>query len=247
MALLIGGMAAVILELAEPRVRAGVWEHTRFRTDPVRRMQRTGLAALVTVYAGRSTAERMIAGIGRMHRDVAGRTEAGEAYRADDPGLLTWVQATACFGFMEAYDRYVRPLGGEARDSFLAEGAPAARLYGALDAPASRAGLDALLAATRPRLEPSPVIPEFLGIVRAAPILPAPLRPLQGVLVRAAVDVVPAWLRAALGLERHGLRPWEAPLVRTMGRLADKVVLRSGPAAQSCLRLGLPADYLYRD
>jgi uncharacterized protein (DUF2236 family) len=31
--LFIGGIAAVILELAEPRVRAGVWEHTSFRTD----------------------------------------------------------------------------------------------------------------------------------------------------------------------------------------------------------------------
>src|SRR5207237_581182 len=30
-ALFIGGVAAVILELAEPRVRTGVWEHTSFR------------------------------------------------------------------------------------------------------------------------------------------------------------------------------------------------------------------------
>ena len=47
--LFIGGVAAVILELAEPRVRAGVWDHTSFRTDPVPRLQRTGLAAMVTV------------------------------------------------------------------------------------------------------------------------------------------------------------------------------------------------------
>ncbi len=33
-ALFIGGIAAVILELAEPRVRTGVWEHTTFRSDP---------------------------------------------------------------------------------------------------------------------------------------------------------------------------------------------------------------------
>jgi hypothetical protein len=31
-ALVVGGFAAVILELAEPRVRSGVWEHTSFRT-----------------------------------------------------------------------------------------------------------------------------------------------------------------------------------------------------------------------
>ena len=59
--LYIGGVAAVLLELAEPRVRAGVWDHTSFRTDPVTRMKRTGLAAMVTVYAARGTAEAMIA------------------------------------------------------------------------------------------------------------------------------------------------------------------------------------------
>ena len=52
--LFIGGVAAVILELAEPRVRTGVWEHTKFRSEPLNRMQRTGLAAMVTVYGART-------------------------------------------------------------------------------------------------------------------------------------------------------------------------------------------------
>jgi hypothetical protein len=51
--LFIGGVTAVIMELAEPRVRTGVWEHTTFRVDPIRRLRRTGLAAMVTVYGAR--------------------------------------------------------------------------------------------------------------------------------------------------------------------------------------------------
>src|SRR5947209_9537079 len=98
-ALFIGGVAAVILELAEPRVRTAVWEHSSFRTDPVRRLRRTGLAAMVTVYGARSTAEATIAGIVRLHDKVTGATPAGEAYRANDVALLSWVQATASFGF----------------------------------------------------------------------------------------------------------------------------------------------------
>ena len=35
LSLFIGGVTAVIMELAEPRVRAGVWEHTTFRLDPI--------------------------------------------------------------------------------------------------------------------------------------------------------------------------------------------------------------------
>ncbi len=58
--LFIGGASAVLLELAEPRVRSGVWDHTSFRTDPVRRLQRTGLAAMMTVYGPKSEAEAMI-------------------------------------------------------------------------------------------------------------------------------------------------------------------------------------------
>jgi uncharacterized protein (DUF2236 family) len=61
LSLFIDGVAAVIMELAEPRVRSGMWEHTTFRVDPVRRLRRTGLAAGVTVYGARSKAEAMIA------------------------------------------------------------------------------------------------------------------------------------------------------------------------------------------
>ena len=244
----VGGVAAVILELAEPCVRTGVWEQSSFRTDPVRRLQRTGLAAMVTVYGARSTAERMIAGIVTQHGRIAGVTPAGETFRADDPALLTWVQATACFGFATAYSRYARPLSGVELDRLCAEGLPAAHLYGALGAPASAAGLQSLFASMQGRLEPSPAVFEFLRIMNGAPVFPAPLRPLQRMLVRAAVEVVPGQVRDRLGLTAtHGLRRWEERLVRQASGLADKVMLRSGPAVQSCLRLGLPADHLYRN
>jgi uncharacterized protein (DUF2236 family) len=107
LSLFIGGVAAVIMELAEPRVRTGVWEHTTFRIDPIRRLRRTGLAAMVTIYGARGTAEAMIARIRRMHDRVAGSTPAGKAYRANDPELLNWVQGTAAYGFLQAYHAYV--------------------------------------------------------------------------------------------------------------------------------------------
>lgn len=245
--LFIGGVAAVILELAEPAVRTGVWEHTDFRRDPMRRLQRTGLAAMVTVYSARSVAEPMIAGVVRMHDKVAGTTPAGEPYHANDPKLLRWVQATAAYGFIEAYSRYGRTLTPAEVDQAYAEGAPAAALYGAHDMPRSDAERQALFDAMRGRLEASPILFEFLAIMRAAPIAPWPLRPVQWLLIRAAVDLTPAWVRERLGLgERFGLRRWQRPLVRLLGALADRVVLPFSPAVQSCRRLGLPADTLYR-
>jgi uncharacterized protein (DUF2236 family) len=223
-----------------------VWDHSTFRTDPVTRLQRTGLAAMVTVYGARSTAESMIARVGRVHGRVTGTTSAGKTYRADDVELLNWVQATASFGFVEAYRHFVHPLSDADVDRFYAEAGPAARCYGALQAPACDAERARLFETMRPGLEASPTIFEFLDIVRNAPAFPRPLRALQQLLTRAAVDITPAWLREDLGLKaEHGLRAWERPLVQRAGRLADRLLLPSSPAVQSCRRLGLRDDYLY--
>ena len=245
--LFIGGTAAVLLELAEPRVRSGVWDHTSFRTDPLPRMARTGLAAMVTVYGARSVAERMIAGVGRMHGQVNGVTPAGEAYRASDPELLDWVQATASFGFLQAYHTFVRPLAQGDRDRFYAEAAPAARLYGALGAPQSEAALEQQLQAMRPKLERSQIVFDFLDIMRRTPAAPGPLRPMQNLFIRAGVEIMPGWARDILGLgPSHGLGPWERRIVALAGAAADRPVLKSAPPAQACQRMGLPASYLYR-
>jgi len=247
LSLFIGGVAAVIMELAEPRVRTGVWEHTTFRLNPIRRLRRTGIAAMVTIYGARSMAEAMIAGVRRMHDMVAGTTPSGEAYCANDPELLNWVQGTAAYGFVQAYHTYVQPLSSSERDRYYAENVPAARLYGATGAPTSEAELEMLFHAMASRLERSDVVLELLVIMRSAPVLPLPLRLVQHLLVRAAVDLTPRWVRTRLRLSGHGLRAWEAEIVRQAGALADRIVLESNPAVQACRRMHLPADYLYVD
>jgi len=240
----IGGVAAVIMELAEPRVRTGVWEHTTFRVDPIRRLQRTGFAAMVTIYGPRSKAEAMIARVRRMHERVAGMTPAGRPYRADDPQLLDWVQGTAAYGFLQAYHTYVRPLSAFERDRYYAEGASAASLYGAT-ASTSEAALEMRFEAMADRLERSGILFEFLAIMRSAPILPLPLRPVQPLLVRAAIDLTPHWLQTIVGLTNHGLNAWEAGVVKQIGAFADRLVLETNPAVQACRRMRLPANYLY--
>jgi len=246
-AVFIGGVTAVLLEFAEPRVRDGVWQHSSFRTDPLNRLRRTGLAAMVTVYGPRSKAEAMIAGVVRRHERVTGWTSAGEPYRANDPELLNWVQATAGFGFTEAYHAYVRCLTADEREALFAEALPSAGLYGATGAPASQDELDALFEVMRPRLVASPIIFEFLEIMEHVPILPVPARPVQRVLLKAAAEILPIWLRERLGLgPRWTLRPTERVLVRALAVASDRLILQSSPATQSCRRLGLPDTYLYR-
>jgi uncharacterized protein (DUF2236 family) len=95
------------------------------------------------------------------------------------------------------------------------------------------------------RLERSNIVFDFLAIMRSAPILPAPLRPVQHLLVRAAIDLAPRWLRTIVGLNGHGLHAWEVAVVRRARELADRLVLETNPAVQACRRMRLPVDYLY--
>ena len=246
-ALFIGGVAAVLLELGEPKVRDGVWHHTSFRTEPLKRLQRTGLAAMVTVYGAHSRAEAMIAGVVRAHDRITGVTSEGEPYHANDPALLDWVQATAGFGFMEAYHRYVRPLSQAEREALFREAAPVARLYGAVGAPASEADWARMLEGMRDRLTPSPIVFEFLDIMQRVDALPRIANPMQVALVKAAVAILPPWVRTRLGIgEDYHLSRRERIAVGLAAKAADRLLLKSSPPVQACRRLGLPDDYLYR-
>src|SRR5207245_6090534 len=147
--------------LAEPRVRTGVWEHTSFGKRPMDRLQRTGFAAMMTVYGPRSRAESMINRVARLHEGVRGHTPDGRTYCAADPELLTWVHATACFGFLEAYHAFVRPLDADQRTRFYEEGAPVARLYGAESPPASASSVESLFEEMSDHLERSDIVFEF--------------------------------------------------------------------------------------
>lgn len=237
-ALYIGGIAGVLLELAEPRVRHGVWDHSSFRRDPGRRLRRTGQAALVTVFGARSRFEALAARVRKMHAHVAGTTPGGLAYAASDPELLLWVQVTAAWGFLEAYARYVRLVSPGERDAYYAEGQASAALYGVATPPRDEAEVGAVFARMAPRLGPSPILHELIAILKTGPILPPPLRPLQPVVVRAAIDLLPRDLRQRIGIagERR-LRTGERMLLQALARAADQVRLPSSPAVQAAARM----------
>jgi uncharacterized protein (DUF2236 family) len=238
--LFVGGVAAVLLELAEPSVRSGVWDHSSFQRDPGTRLRRTGFAAMMTVYGPRSATEKLIAHVVQRHGHVSGTTPDGVAYHANDPRLLDWVHATATFGFTEAYHRYVRPLSLAEKDVSFAEAAPSALLYGATGSPHSWAAWEAMLAMTAPGLEGSDILADFLRIIAGAPILPAPMRWLQRLLVRAAVEITPAPVRSLPQLRGHGLRFGEAALVRALARMAALLPLGNTPSVQAARRLAAP-------
>jgi len=83
--LVLGGAAAILLQLGDPVVARGVAAHSSFATDPLRRM-RTTLSYLYAVSLGTARqAERMAVLVDRAHDGVPGST---------DPDRQLWVAAT---------------------------------------------------------------------------------------------------------------------------------------------------------
>jgi uncharacterized protein (DUF2236 family) len=246
-ALAVGGVAAVLLEFADPRVRDGVWHHSTFPTDPLARMRRTGMAAMATIYGAQSRAAALIAGVGRMHAQVGGTTSEGIPYRALDRELLDWVQATATFGFTLAYAEFCAPLTAAQIDRAFAEAKAPGRLYGALGAPDDMAGFAALKDRLLPGFRPSPIVLEFLGIMDRVKALPAPFRPLQRAAVRGGIAILPADVRAVLELgPEWDLSPRARLALKLAGRLGESIVIPGSPPAQAATRLGLPMRTAWR-
>jgi len=124
------------MEFADARIRSGVWDHSTYKADPIGRSKRTGIAAMVGCYGPESAARRVIQGVTNMHARVQGETPKGEAYRALDPELLDWVAATAGYGFLIAYDRFVAPVSDADKARFFREGATVAPPLWRADLPA---------------------------------------------------------------------------------------------------------------
>lgn len=217
-ALAAGGVAAVLMEFADPRIRSGVWDHSTYKADPIGRSKRTGVAAMVGVYGPRSAARRVIQGVTNMHARVNGSTPGGRPYKALDPELLNWVAATAGYGMMMGFDRFVSPLTQAEKDRFFAEVDSGEGLYGVTYSPRS---VDDFLAMAREResvFEPHPIVTEFLDIIqsgRAAPGLP---RFLHRALARAAVSFAAPDTRQAR--DRARIRPHFRGPYRTEDRRA---------------------------
>ncbi|MEQ9505289.1 MAG: oxygenase MpaB family protein [Hyphomonas sp.] len=247
-ALAVGGICAVLLEFADARIRSGVWDHSVFKTDPIGRSKRTGTAAMVGVYGPQAAARRVIQGVTNMHARVNGETPSGEAYRALEPELLDWVSATASYGFLIAYDRFVRPVSEADKLRFFAEGETVAGLYGVQDKIRSVADFDRMMRKLLPRFEPHPINTEFLDIMKSGRAAPGVPKGLQSSLVNAAVEILPPEVRVRLGLgPDYDLSPAGRFAVKSMARIAETIPDTAGPPAQACERLGLPRSFLWKN
>ena len=202
---------------------------------------------MVGCYGPESAARRVIQGVTNMHARVQGATPRGEAYKALDPELLDWVAATAAFGFLNAYDRFVSALSEGQKDRFYRDGGVVSRLYGANNTPKSQGEFLAMMERLAPRFEPHPIVTEFLDIIQSGKAAPNVPRFLHRALARASVSILPPIVREKLELGReYDLSTADWLALKLVARLAEWRMDPRSPGCQASVRLGLPRDFLYR-
>ena len=210
--LLLGGTAALLMQVAHPLVAAGVDQHSSFRIAPIPRLMHTVDATLGIVFGDRAEAERRLRRIDRIHASVKGRANDGSAYRARDPDLLLWVQTTLVLTSVRWYEMVMGRLSDREREAYWNEGKLFAHELG-IPRPRFPATFADLVRYEADMLR-NEVVPDATSRAVARDVL-RPIARLPGALLwpndAVTAALLPAALRNAFGL-RYG--PAERRFVR---------------------------------
>ncbi len=114
-ALLLGGPAAAILQVAHPGIASGVAAHSNFRRDTLGRLHRTLDAVYTITFATRDEASAMAAHVAAVHRPIRGNDPV--PYDAASPDAQLWVLATLIACGLDVYESLVTPLTPAEREA----------------------------------------------------------------------------------------------------------------------------------
>ena len=232
----VGGIRALLVQAAHPEVVAGVFDHSRFRDDPLGRLSRTSAYVTATAFGALPEVERAVAIVSRSHRPISGLSPRGREYSASAPALAAWVHNALADSFLSCYQHLgPRTLTQREADQFVAEQARVGALLGATPLPQTAASLADWLDGV-PELAPSRQMVEAVGFLRSPP-LPLPVRFVYRILFEAAVATLPPRIHSILGLRvRPGARAAGLATVRLL-----RLVLGYSPSWRLAIeRAGAP-------
>ena len=204
-AMMVGGVRGLLLQMLHPHALQGVLDHSNFRTDMHGRLRRTARFIAVTTFGHRDDAMAAVDRVNRIHAKVGGTLPDGTAYSATDPRTLAWVHVAEATSFLAAYLRHVRPdMPGSEQDEYYRQFAVIARALGADPVPIDRREAEAIFRDLRADLTASLAAREIAQLVltQKPPGSPPAVQALLGA---EAVALLPPFARSMLALERPGL------------------------------------------
>jgi uncharacterized protein (DUF2236 family) len=241
-ATLLGGVRALLLQSLDPLTVAGVARHSRFRSEPIGRLQATARFVTIAAFGSTEQVAAECAMIRRVHERVKGTTPDGRAYSASDPKQLLFVHMALVQSFLVAHREFAP--GGLTivdADRFVEEWNALAPLLGfdSVPLPHTADELDRMLEEYGSGFRAGPDALEALEFL-ASPPLPPAMRPGYRLLLTAAAGSLPAYARALL----PDVLPSPSPVVTSFTGSAIvralAAVLGPSPAHQAALeRLGL--------
>ncbi len=136
--LLLGGGAALLAQLAHPKIAAAIADHSDFRERPINRLYRTVSTMQALIYGDRDTSLAAIERLNHIHSGVHGSMRestscfpVGTHYSAANPELVLWVYATLIAATLKTYSIFVDRLAPEDEQAFYLESRIIAKLFGA--------------------------------------------------------------------------------------------------------------------
>ena len=219
---IVAGMRALLMQTLHPGAMAGVHDHSRYREDPLGRLNGTVRWVLTTTFGTRAGAEQACGFVGTLHVKVQGSYTRGDtqvAYSANDPKLLRWVHVAFTDSFLRCHETWgsAIPSGpgqsGADRtgaDKYVDEWARAGELMGVANPPHSEAELRAQLAAFGPELRSDQLVRDAVQFIRSPPLGRATAFGYR-VIFAGAVSTIPTQYRRMLGVRR----PWWPAITAT--------------------------------
>jgi len=129
---IIGGVRALLLQVAHPAVAEGVAHFSNFKKDALGRGFRTFSAMAMIYFGDKNQADAVAQRLWRVHSAIKGPLpERKSKYQATDPALLLWVLATLTETTIQVFEQVPLPgLPADWREQFYEESKVAATLLG---------------------------------------------------------------------------------------------------------------------
>lgn len=195
----VGGIRALLVQTAHPEVVAGVEQHSRYRTDPLGRLNRTSVYVTETTYGAIPEVEAAVRAVKAAHQPVKGRSERGKPYSAGNPEMAAWVHNVLTESFLVAFQTFgPQQLTREEADQFVQEQMRIGALLDASPLPSSAEELS-LWVSHHPALASSHAQADAVGFLRRPP-LPVPVQLGYRPLFWAAIATLPPSISSVIGL-----------------------------------------------
>jgi uncharacterized protein (DUF2236 family) len=208
----IGGIRALLMQAAHPEVVAGVFDHSRYREDPLGRLSRTSNYVTASAFGSVPEVEYAVSMVRRAHRPIKGTSHRGREYTAETPELAAWVHNALTDSFLATYRSFgARRLAEAEADRYVQEQARLGSMLFADPLPKTARELSTWLN-SHADAGPSPGMSEAVRFIQSPPLDPA-VKGGYKVMYWAAAATIPKRTRAILGIRRYPGAIWAGRLI----------------------------------